>query len=113
VQGHGLSSQLVLRSGTRCRWAAGEACRAGAARGRSAGAACRSPGGVVGEAAIRHIAEDGVVVAVAAAGRTWVAAAGTAPHWGLGGRRAVVAGRSCRATGDIAAWGLEDISGVF
>jgi hypothetical protein len=88
----------VSRSGTRCRWAAGEACRAEVGRGRQLlGAACMRPGGV-GEEANRHIA-------AAAAGHI-AAVAGIARRWGLGGRRGVEDGRLRRAIVGIAAWVL-------
>jgi len=55
-----------------------------------------SPGETAGEAALR--------IAAGAAARIAAAVAGIARHWDLGGRPGV--GRSCRATGGIAAWGL-------
>lgn len=54
------------------------------------------PGAAEEAASLRGTAGD--------AAQTEVAVAGIAQHWGLDGRQVV--GRSCRATGGIAAWGL-------
>jgi hypothetical protein len=106
AQVHAPDSQSESRPGTRCRWAAGAACRAvGWVQHPWAEAACRSPGGALAGAASRQIGAGAAHIAAAGAA---LVAARSAQRWGLDGRRGVVDGhRLRREIGGIAAWVLE------